>query len=209
MITLNVMFNWYTCSIMFYALSLNAAALPLSPYWNGFAVNLVEIPAYCFFFLEKCCPSLLKRRTLMFWSLLVSGVCCIISTIFAEISFCQKDAEDKFSNPWIIGGFLLALIGKMAVAISFALIYLYTAELFPTSVRCNAVGLGSLSARFGGMCTPIVLALYGLRSWLPGATLSILAICAGCTSLYFPETYGKSSPMTFDEANRLYKGLDY
>ena len=53
------------------------------------------------------------------------------------------------------------------------MIYLYTAELFPTNVRSNAVGIGSLSARFAGMCTPVVLALYRFRSWMPGAVLRV------------------------------------
>ena len=145
LITLNVMFNWFTCSLMFYALSLNAASLPLSPYMNGFFVNLVELPAYAFFFLEIIFPkykkNLGKRRPIMFWSLLISGVCCVVSTIFAEISFCEKDSENKFENPYVVGGFVLVLLGKMAVSIAFALIYLYTAEMFPTCVRSNAVGI--------------------------------------------------------------------
>ena len=72
-VTVNVMFQWYTCSLVYYALSLNAVSLPLTLYLNGFFVNLVEIPAYMFFFLERCWPGLLRRRMLMFWSLLGGG----------------------------------------------------------------------------------------------------------------------------------------
>ena len=37
-------------------------------------------------------------------------------------------------------GLVLSLLGKCAVAGSFCIIYLYTAELFPTEVRCVIIG---------------------------------------------------------------------
>ncbi len=46
------------------------------------------------------------------------------------------------------------MIAKIAMAGCFAVIYNYTAELFPTVVRTSAVGLCSMAARFGGMLTP-------------------------------------------------------
>ena len=55
-----------------------------------------------------------------------------------------------------------ALIGKFAVAGSFGLIYLYTAELFPTQVRNLGVGVTSIGARLGGMLSPVVLLLVSL-----------------------------------------------
>ena len=60
-----------------------------------------------------------------------------------------------------IGVFLIAsaLIGKFAVAASFGLVYLYTAELFPTQVRNLGVGVTSVGARLGGMLAPVVLLL--------------------------------------------------
>jgi len=44
----------------------------------------------------------------------------------------------------------------MGIAGSFAIIYNYTAELFPTVIRNSAVGFGACSARFSGMLTPLI-----------------------------------------------------
>lgn len=56
------------------------------------------------------------------------------------------------------------MIGKFALAGSFAIIYNYTAELFPTVVRSTAVGIGGMCARLSGAITPllILLVIYNL-----------------------------------------------
>ena len=54
-------------------------------------------------------------------------------------------------------GLLVALLGKFSVAGSFSVIYLYSAELFPTQVRNVALGVVTIGARLGGIMAPIVL----------------------------------------------------
>ena len=54
-------------------------------------------------------------------------------------------------------GMPVALLGKFAVAGSFQVIYLYSAELFPTQVRNLGIGVSSMGARLGGIFSPIVL----------------------------------------------------
>ncbi len=56
---------------------------------------------------------------------------------------------------------ILAMIGKFAIAGSFALIYLYTAELFPTQIRNTGTGLSTIGARLGGILAPLILLLVG------------------------------------------------
>ena len=52
---------------------------------------------------------------------------------------------------------VLFLSGKFGAAGSFALIYLYTAELYPTEIRGTAVGLCCMFARVGGFVAPQVI----------------------------------------------------
>lgn len=204
-VTLNLMLQWYCCSLMFYGLGLNAAALPLAPWFNVALLNFIEIPAYLYYFLEYAIPGSTKRRPVLAISLMISGVCCLVSTVFAEISKCDKGSDDQFSNPFIVGGVVLVMIGKMSCCVAFGLIYLYTAECYPVMIRSTGVGIGSLSARFASMCTPLVLALYVVKSWLPGAVLGVSALLSGLVAFKLPETYGKSMPTTFSDAERLYK----
>ena len=57
----------------------------------------------------------------------------------------------------------LAMVGKLGVSSSFAVIYLYTAELYPTVLRNFGVGCGSMFARIGSMVSPYIA---DLVSWL-------------------------------------------
>lgn len=53
----------------------------------------------------------------------------------------------------------LAMVGKFAISASFAIIYVFTAELCPTLVRNVGVGAGSFWARFGGVVAPYIAQL--------------------------------------------------
>jgi hypothetical protein len=57
--------------------------------------------------------------------------------------------------------------GKFGAASAFSIVYLYTAELYPTVVRSTAVGLCSMMARIGGISAPQVLFLLNLQNYKP------------------------------------------
>lgn len=50
----------------------------------------------------------------------------------------------------------LAMIGKLGSAAAFAIIYVFSAELYPTVVRNTGMGASSCCARVGGMIAPYV-----------------------------------------------------
>ena len=78
---------------------------------------------------------------------------------------------------------LCRLPGRGASVLTFAVIFVYTAEVYPTLVRSTALGLCSASGRFGGILSPQVgsLATFGY-TWLPSATVAFLLILASLLS---------------------------
>ena len=93
-------------------------------------------------------------------------------------------------------------MGKFNASASFFIVYLYTAELFPTSIRNQAVGACSLVARFGGISA---LLLDLLKSyWLPAPVfiMGLVATFAGILAVLFPETLGNKLPESMEEALR-------
>ena len=50
----------------------------------------------------------------------------------------------------------MSLIGKFMASACFAIVYVYTAELFPTMIRNTAIGSCSTVARVGGICALLV-----------------------------------------------------
>jgi len=59
----------------------------------------------------------------------------------------------------------LTMIGKGAITYSYALIYLFTAELYPTVIRGAGLGVGTMMSRIGGVIAPLVADLVSLY-WL-------------------------------------------
>ena len=47
-------------------------------------------------------------------------------------------------------------MGKCGGTVGFAVIYVYTAELFPTVVRNSVIGVCSVCARMGGTLAPFI-----------------------------------------------------
>lgn len=53
----------------------------------------------------------------------------------------------------------LEMMGKFAVTTAFAIVYAYTAELYPTVLRNTAVGTCSMASRIGSIIAPYFIYL--------------------------------------------------
>ena len=97
---------------------------------------IVEVPSY---FVAAYLIDYWGRKPLTAFSLILAGVTCIPAGFTSGT-----------------GQLILVLIGKFGASAAFSLIYVYTAELFPTEVRSTALGLCSMMARIGGIAAPQV-----------------------------------------------------
>ncbi|KAM7119377.1 D-aspartate oxidase-like isoform 7-T7 [Ciconia maguari] len=59
------------------------------------------------------------------------------------------------------------MAGKFSIGVAFGLIYLYTAELYPTIVRSLAVGSGSMMCRAGSVVAPFCVYLRSVWIFMP------------------------------------------
>ena len=96
----------------------------------------------------------------------------------------------------------MSLVGKFGASACFAIVFVYTAEMYPTPIRNQAVGICSLVGRIGGIVTLLLdlLKVY----WLPAPVfiMGVAATTAGALAVFFPETLGQKLPGTIDEALR-------
>eukprot|EP00066_Takifugu_rubripes_P009914 XP_003977315.2 PREDICTED: solute carrier family 22 member 13-like [Takifugu rubripes] len=83
---------------------------------------------------------------------------------------------------------VVAVFGKYSISAAFSTAFLYTAELYPTSLRQNGMGISSMFARVGGILAPLVLLLEVYHSSIPMLICGTFPIVAGGLCLLLPET---------------------
>ncbi|XP_063585383.1 organic cation transporter-like protein [Penaeus indicus] len=134
-------------------------------------------------------PSGIKRMgrkgTLSF-VLLLGGVACFVSGFIPE----------EFGAVIVT----LSLVGKFGIAAAFAIVYVYSAEIFPTEYRSVGIGACSMCARIGGIVAPFVASLAHTYKPLPLLVFGSLSIVAGLLVVLLPETVGCELPQTIPES---------
>ena len=103
---------------------------------------MVEFPG---FFIAIFTLDRLGRRVPLAGLMVVGGLCCLCTTLVPP------------SLPFLVT--LFAMLGKLCISGSFAVIYVFSAELFPTVVRNLGVGSGSMCARVGSLISPFIMML--------------------------------------------------
>ena len=93
----------------------------------------------------------------------------------------------------------LSMLGKLAITSSYGTVYIFSAELFPTSVRNVGMGAASMSARLGGIICPYINMLSDLWTPLPLIIYGGLALTGGLLTLLLPETLGRTLPETIQD----------
>ena len=71
---------------------------------------------------------------------------------------------------------------------TFAISYVYSAEIYPTVVRSAGVGSSSLFARLGGAVAPYIGALDVISPTVPVVIFGFTALAAGALATMLPET---------------------
>jgi len=181
--TLIQYFNWFTCSFIYYAFTLDQGDLIPGGniYINNMVQGLSEFPAYA-----------LTIVILLFFGrrLPLAGM------FFAAAFFIFLSIFVSSGTP----GLIVSVLGKFFVTGAFAVIYLYAAELFPTMLRQTGLGSSSMWARVGSILSSPVgreLGKYG-RTW-PLLIFAFFAAVGGFLTLLLPETYGHVLPESVEE----------
>ncbi|XP_070568129.1 organic cation transporter protein-like [Ptychodera flava] len=185
-----LMSNFVANSIVYFGLNLNTSSLGGSDYLNAFISAAVEIPAYLIATYLMEVP-FLGRRLSLFATMILSG-CGTIAAAF--VPPCGE-------LTWL--RVTLAMIGKYGISSSFAIVFIYVAELIPTPVRSMGVGICSTSAFIGAIVSPQVLLLKTFWAPLPPVIFGVASILAGIMVLPLPETRGKKLPETMAEGERF------
>ncbi|CAO1379550.1 unnamed protein product [Diamesa tonsa] len=179
---------WSANALIFYGLSLNSTNLSGNIYLNFILACLIEIPGNT---LAWVAMNKIGRRMSLTSSLLLCGVTCIAGGFIPE--------------EWLWLKIVLFLTGKMGITSSFAIVYVYSAEMLPTLIRSSGVGTMSTLARFGALLAPFVPLLRFTFDFLPLLVFGAIAFLGGLLAVFLPETLGGKLPDTIEEAENIGK----
>ncbi|XP_015264757.1 PREDICTED: solute carrier family 22 member 5 [Gekko japonicus] len=190
-ITIMSVILWMVISVGYFGLSLDTPNLHGDIYVNCFLSAVIEVPAYTmsWLLLRK-----LPRRYSMAGVLFLGG--CVLLSIQLVPAYLH------------LVSIILVMIGKFGITASFSIVYVYTAELYPTVVRNMGVGASSMASRFGSILSPYFVYLGAYDRFLPYILMGSLTVLTGILTLFLPESYGTPLPETIEQMLRV-KGIKY
>ncbi|XP_027959225.1 solute carrier family 22 member 4 [Eumetopias jubatus] len=190
-ITIMSLLLWMLTSVGYFALSLNAPNLHGDAYLNCFLSALIEVPAYIVAWLLL--RTLPRRYIIAGVLFLGGGVLLLIQLVPADYNFLS------------IG---LVMLGKFGITSAFSMLYVFTAELYPTLVRNMAVGVTSMASRVGSIIAPYFVYLGAYDRVLPYIVMGSLTVFIGIITLFFPESFGMTLPETLEQMQKV-KGFGF
>uniref|UniRef100_A0A3P9BLP5 Solute carrier family 22 member 5 n=1 Tax=Maylandia zebra TaxID=106582 RepID=A0A3P9BLP5_9CICH len=172
----------------YFGLSLNTSRLHADPFISCFISAAVEVPAYITSWLAL---QYLPRRLAVVSILLLGGVSLLIQ-IF---NFFFPSGLSYLS-------ITLEMVGKFGITTGTALMFVYTAELFPTVLRNTATGMCTTVSRVGSCIAPFLLKLSQYFKYLPYITLGTLAVVSAFATVFLPESFGRPLPQTIEQMHK-------
>ncbi|XP_036831578.1 solute carrier family 22 member 6-A isoform X1 [Oncorhynchus mykiss] len=168
--SLIMFYLWFVNVLVYYGLSLNISDFGMSIYLTQLIFGLVEMPArtITLFTLNH------SRRVSQIAFLAVGGLACLLTVFIPDdLSIIRT---------------ILAMVGKFGITASLSIVYVYSAEVFPTVIRQSGIGMGSMCARAGGVLAPIIYLLRGVSKKAPMVLFGLCTLLGAALTLLLPET---------------------
>ncbi|KAK2176140.1 hypothetical protein NP493_680g00020 [Ridgeia piscesae] len=183
-ITLAMWWAWFVTSMVYYGLALGVNLIGGNIFVNSFMSGAIEIPSYI---MVIPIMNRVGRRWTAIGSLVAAGLSCFVCIAL-------------FDRPGLYTVLVVfSMCGKFFIAATFAVIYVYAAELFPTVVRQVGVGSSSMCARIGGLIQPQFGRLTIFWGPMPFLLYGITAVTASLSTLILPETLNETLPDTLED----------
>ncbi|KAM6911611.1 solute carrier family 22 member 4 [Lycodopsis pacificus] len=188
-ITLMCLVLWMAINIGYFGLSLNTSNLSGDPFMNCFLSAASEVPAYI---VSTCLLRRCPRKALLSSFLVIGGgVLLLIQFIPNTLQYVALALE---------------MTGKFGFTMAFSIVYIYTAELYPTVLRNVGMGMCSSAARIGSITAPYVIYLGTYNKVLPYIVMGSLTIASSVVNFFLPETLNRDLPETMEQMQE-YQGL--
>ncbi|PSN47342.1 Organic cation transporter protein [Blattella germanica] len=181
-------FCWVSIMFVYFGLTVNSVLIGSHKYTSFILVALTELPAYVATYLSM---NKFGRKFSLCSTLILSGV------------FCTSFAFLPPGLHW--ARLLLYSLGKFSITISYTVMYVLNAELFPTELRHSLLGACAMFGQIGSILAPQTPLLERVMESLPLLLFGGMSVLSGLLALYFPETLNVKLPDTVGEAEKIGK----
>ncbi|MQM16594.1 hypothetical protein Taro_049555 [Colocasia esculenta] len=171
-LVLTVLIN-FLCSVVYYGLSLNVVNLRTNLYVSVLLNAVAEMPA---FMLTAVLLDRLGRRPLGVSTMWLSGGFCVVGSLLRGVGAAK------------VVRMVCGVLGIFGMAATYNLLFIYTAELFPTVVRSAALGCATQAGQMGAILAPLVVVM---GETVPFAVFGACGAAGGLLAFYLPETMNK------------------
>ncbi|KAM4694690.1 solute carrier family 22 member 2 [Discoglossus pictus] len=187
--TFILMYIWFTCAVIYQGLIMHMGNTSDNIYLDFFIAAMVEFPAAILIIVTV---DRFGRRYPWAIGCIITGITCLVTAFIpGGINWLRVT---------------LSCISRMGITISYEMICLVNAELYPTFIRNLGIMVCSSMCDLGGTITPfIVYRLADVWKELPLIVFAILAVLSGVLVLLLPETKGRALPETIEEAENMHK----
>nr|XP_009858916.2 solute carrier family 22 member 21 isoform X1 [Ciona intestinalis] len=194
LVATKAMFVWFSTTALFYGLVLNTGALAGDVFVNNVLGGVAGMSSMilCMLLMNR-----IGRRKLICSLLIIGSSCLLLSVVINQYKKANSGLETL--------SLAFAFAGRFGITGATEVMYPFIAEVFPTVIRGNGVGIASSCSRIGGILAPFVISLQHYLTWLPDVVFAGLALMAGLVSLTLPETNGCGLMETIEEAEIFYK----
>ncbi|XP_062905501.1 organic cation/carnitine transporter 2-like isoform X6 [Mobula hypostoma] len=173
---------WMITSTGYFVLTLGTPNMYGDPYLNCLISAFSEIVAYTIaWWMTHNAP----RRLSTSLTLLLGGA------VLLAVQFIPSSLH------YFAGA--LVMIGKTGITICFSIIYVFSAELYPTVVRNMGIGVCTMASRIGSIISPYFVYLGVYDRMLPFMLMGALILLAGSFCLLLPETREQPLPETVNQ----------
>nr|XP_034829888.1 organic cation transporter protein-like isoform X1 [Maniola hyperantus] len=177
-ITMSTFVIWFVTGVTYYGIYQYITFIGSNVYVTVVILGLIQVPLFP---IQIALTKLLSRKTALCGFLLTTGV-VMTGLIFTPAGHWSTTC--------------LGVIGFTASSATYAVTYMYQAELFPTPLRNMSFGIVSAAGKVGSMAAPFIAKLSPI--WVPSLIFSVLSVVAVGFCLLLPETKGKNLKDTID-----------
>jgi len=192
-ITLVQCWMWAAIAMGYYGISLSVGDLEGNIFVVNVVMGLMEIAAVTvlMFNLDR-----LSRHKITAGTFIGSGICYLICGLLDVYGTSESAA---------LASTAFALIGKFFTSACYSCIYIYSAELYPTSCRNTGFACCVLASRIAGIIVPKINQVgHDSAKWLPPILFGSSLLVAGGATMWLPDTFGVPLLETMEQAEKFY-----